>query len=104
MFHKPLNDYLNEPPGSCRSKNLWGSVTFAKYVLEKLPPSDTPIDLYQDVAVWYLEAAAAAAKRGCPAAAKEIYTSVIETFIGSAYDAYRQRAEIGLDDLRGQRQ
>ena len=43
-------------------------------------------------------------KIGCAAKARETYLFVIETFIGIGYSAMRQRAQIGIDDLRASSQ
>jgi hypothetical protein len=42
----------------------------------------------------------AAQKKGCLTMARDLYLEVIERFIGSSFEAMRQRAQIGLDDIR----
>jgi hypothetical protein len=44
-----------------------------------------------------------AQERGCTAIARTIYTDIIQIYEGSDYAALRQRAQIGVDDLRGLR-
>ena len=54
----------------------------------------------QQAAINYNQAAQVAADKGCPAIARGLWLSVIEQFTGSGYAAQRQRAQIGIDDLR----
>ena len=54
----------------------------------------------QNVASEFNELAAVEEKLGCRELAKQTYLKVIETYIGSGYEAMRQRAQIGIDDLR----
>ncbi len=54
----------------------------------------------QTVASRWNAFAGAAAAKGCGPTARALYLYVIETFTGSAYAAMRQRAQIGIDDLR----
>jgi len=56
--------------------------------------------LSQTVAIQWNAFAGAAADKGCGPTARTLYLYVIETFTGSAYAAMRQRAQIGIDDLR----
>jgi len=44
--------------------------------------------------------AGAAMAKGCREVARDTYLSVITEYTGTAYAALRQRAQIGLDDLR----
>lgn len=48
----------------------------------------------------FIVIAAATAKRGCTTQARELYTHVIGTFVGTAYDGPRQRARTGIAGLR----
>lgn len=57
----------------------------------------------QIVAAEYNGAAAIAARQGCKDLAHDTYIYVVEHFIGSDFQAARQRAQIGLDDLRAAR-
>jgi hypothetical protein len=54
----------------------------------------------QTVAARWNTFAGLAAEKGCGSTARTLYLYVIETFTGSAYAAMRQRAQIGIDDLR----
>lgn len=38
--------------------------------------------------------------RGCPDKAKRIYLDVIDTYVGSGYEAARQHAMVGIEDAR----
>jgi hypothetical protein len=52
---------------------------------------------------WALDAADAAAAHGCPDVARGIYDWVIGGGVAEGYATYRQRAEIGLANLRAAR-
>lgn len=58
------------------------------------------LDKGQQAATDMNRAAQAAADKGCPAIARKWWIYVIENFIGNGYAAMRQRAQIGIDDLR----
>lgn len=47
-----------------------------------------------------LELADKASALGCKQKAKEHYNTVLKTFVGSGYASYRDRAKVGLADLR----
>jgi hypothetical protein len=66
------------------------------------PPGVTE-DVLPRGASTLLDVADAAAEHNCPDLAKDIFNRVIAVFVGSNYAAYRQRAEIGLADLRAPR-
>lgn len=48
----------------------------------------------------YNALAYAAQKKGCLDMARETYVEVIERFIGEGFTAMRQRAQVGIDDIR----
>jgi hypothetical protein len=54
----------------------------------------------QLVASDYNRVAQAAADKGCRALARSLFLKVMETYVGSGYAAMRQRAQIGIEDLR----
>ena len=56
--------------------------------------------MYADAAALFLDIADAAAVT-CPTQARAIYKRVISVFVGTGYEGYRQRAEIGLAEIRG---
>jgi hypothetical protein len=47
-----------------------------------------------------LDLADKASALGCKKAAKEHYNSILKTFVGTGYTSYRDRAKVGLADLR----
>ncbi len=54
----------------------------------------------QTMAIIYNGLGQIALAKGCPAQAREWYLKTIEGFTGAAYAAQRERAKIGLDDVR----
>ncbi len=41
-----------------------------------------------------------AADKGCIKIARKLWLFVVDNYVGSRYAAYRQRAQIGIDDIR----
>jgi len=97
LTHNPLDAFLAGPRGDCKSKSLGEAAASAMYV--GIATDD--LSLRQQGAGWVLDVADGAADHGCPDLARKLYRHVIETYIGWGYAAHRQRAEIGLADLRG---
>jgi hypothetical protein len=96
---KSLSDFMAGPPGNCNSQHLLNVIIMAKYVAGELDD----LESRQLAAGWLLDVGDAAAEHGCPEEARMTYQFVIKVFIGEGYAAHRQRAQIGLDDLRAQR-
>jgi hypothetical protein len=59
------------------------------------------VDGIYQIAGVVLDVADAARAHHCTKVAREIYDAVIRTYVGSDYAALRQRAEIGIRDLKG---
>jgi len=97
LTHNPLNAFLAGPRGDCKSKSLGEAAASAMFA--GIATDD--LSLRQQGAGWVLDVADGAADHGCPDLARKLYRHVIETYIGWGYAAHRQRAEIGLADLRG---
>ena len=49
---------------------------------------------------WILDVADGAKRHGCADTARYLYDAVISTYVGGGYAALRERARIGIDDLR----
>ncbi|MFI5022545.1 MAG: hypothetical protein ACHQRJ_12935 [Alphaproteobacteria bacterium] len=49
---------------------------------------------------WILDVADGAKRHGCKETARYLYDYVISTYVGSGYAGLRERAHIGIDDLR----
>lgn len=76
--------------------------TLTKFDLELLSlEAEGDFEVEKQTADITLDFGDTAAEKGCVKQAREIYTSVITRFVGIGYSAYRERAKIGLDDLRG---
>jgi hypothetical protein len=100
ITEQELAMFKREPLGSCQSPHLArASQVSSEDALAKAAGAYDNA-LYESAELT-LEVADAAAGAACPEQARSLYREVIRTFIGSGYAAYRQRAEIGLEDLRG---
>jgi len=97
IVHDLLDAFLAEPRGNCSSASLEAAAASAVYV----GIASDDLSLRQQGAGWVLDVADGAADHGCPDFARKLYRHVIEVYIGLGYTAHRQRAEIGLADLRG---
>ena len=95
--HDHIAQFMGQPRGDCNPDHLDNVLAFTGALAAN---DQLPLLYLQHTAAWRLDAADAAASYGCPDLAKAIYQNVIRTYVGSGYAAYRQRAEIGLDDLR----
>ena len=97
--------FASGPAGQCQNLNgALGAIDVTQNMLTdayKYYYNSVVLGFYSDTARWSLDLADAAVKQQCPEQAREIYRGVIADYTGSGYAAYRQRAEIGLDDLRG---
>jgi hypothetical protein len=97
LVHDQLNAFLAGPWGDCSSNGLEdpaGSAMLWGFATDDLSGR-------QQGAGWVLDVADGAADHSCPDLARKLYRHVIEAYIGWGYAAHRQRAEIGLADLRG---
>jgi hypothetical protein len=100
ITEQELAMFKGEPRGSCQSPHLArASQVSSEDTLVKAAGAHTKA-LYENAELT-LEVADAAADAGCPEQARALYREVIRTFTGSGYAAHRQRAEIGLAELRG---
>lgn len=61
------------------------------------------VEMSQWPARYQNRVAQAAADKGCSDLARELYLDVIDRYTGTAYAAMRERARIGIDDLRASR-
>ena len=82
------------------STELYGMMTSSRPGTFDWRYSKELVDMAQTyVPARTLDLADEATAAGCPNTAKALYMSVIETYVGTSYAAYRQRAEIGLSGL-----
>jgi hypothetical protein len=91
---------VQEPDGQCDSPHLARASDEVTAAFEAAAVM-TYRNAIDEVAALTLDVADAAADKGCPAQARLLYRHVVRTFVGTAYAAYRQRAEIGLAEIRG---
>jgi hypothetical protein len=79
------------------NESMWQTAEQYRVVME-----DSPLLLERGrlFAGMILDSADLAKKKGCYNFADAEYRKVIQTFIGLGYAAHRQRAQIGLDDIR----
>jgi len=97
---RPLRVWEEEQPLSCTSPRFAQARSSVLATARLLNPEDHGIDAVIEGGDWILEVADAARDHGCKEVARHLYDTVIATYTGSAYAALRQRAEIGIEDLR----
>lgn len=95
-----LADFEAEHPKSCSSKNLRKASAFAHQVLRAAATDSRLASLIPRAGSELLDVADAAKKAGCKPFAREMYDFVIKAFISPMDAALRQRAQIGIDDMR----
>lgn len=95
----PLDAYGREPAGSCDSKNLMIAELWAGGFAESFTRASTTAQrrFYGELA---LDVADTARRHGCPAQARGLYDSVLQTYVDADYAELRQRAEHGLAALQ----
>lgn len=97
---KPLAQWQQESPPSCASRLLANARGAVLFTASRLNPTDHGLDMALDGGSWILQVADAARQHHCNEVAHDLYDTVIATYIGAAYAALRQRAQIGIDHLR----
>ncbi len=96
----PLNEWEAEASPSCASPNLTRAQSSVLAAIDVFAAENHGPDVATDAGTWMLTVADAARDHGCKQVARRLYDTVIATYTGSAYAALRQRAQIGIDDLR----
>ena len=98
-----MKRYKDAP--ECEGKDYADFISMENRISEGVP--DTPPELIwvveklrESAAHSMIEVAEYATEKHCPQTARKTYLAVIDTFTGSDYAAVRQRAQIGIDDLR----
>ena len=97
---RPLVDWERETPPSCSSPRLAEARSLVLAASRMQKPEEQGLDVVIEGGSWILEVADAARQHRCAAVARDLYDAVIATYTGSAYAALRQRAQIGIEDLR----
>lgn len=95
----PLRRFESETPINCESNDLWYSWELSKAFVKL----DNSLDHARFTASMNFEIADSALKNGCLDFADKAYREIIVIYIGTAYAAYRDRARIGIDDIRAAR-
>ena len=102
IVRQPLSDFIKESPPACDSRNL-GKTSGNALHLSKLVERGA-IDLSAkhrlDLGSTIVDIADAALKAGCKEEARALYDYVIAVFVGGNFASIRQRAQIGIEDLR----
>lgn len=96
---EPLARWQREAPPSCSSPTLKEARATVLTAAGMLTPEQSGLDAVIEGGSWILEVADAVREHGCKEVARNLYDAVIATYIGGAYAALRQRAQIGIDDL-----
>jgi hypothetical protein len=97
---QPLSQWEQETPPSCSSPALAKARVSVLTTAGLLKPDRSGVDAVIEGGTWVLQVADAARDHGCKDVARSLYDAVIATYTGSAYTALRQRAQIGIEDLR----
>lgn len=106
LLREPLTTFENEKPISCSSPNLEmavsGIYTAESALDEKAQAAGSPpdVEMTKPELGAIFEAADTATRHRCFNTAEKLYKHVLERYIGWAYTAYRERAKVGLDDVR----
>ena len=96
----PYEQWLSERPPRCDSPTLERARRSALANAGILRPETAGIDVVLAAGGWTLDIADGAKEHGCAIVARNLYDNVIKIYLGSAYTALRDRARIGIDDLR----
>jgi hypothetical protein len=97
---QPLSQWQQETPPTCGSPSLAKARTAVLMTAGLLTPERSGVDAVIEGGTWVLQFADTARDHGCKDTARSLYDTVIATYTGSAYAALRQRAQIGIGDLR----
>ena len=98
----PLWAWEQENPPSCSSPQLQKARSSVLGFADAVGSNDDlGLDVKFDTGSWILDVADSAKDHGCKDVARSLYDAVIQIFIGGGYAALRDRARIGIDDLRG---
>ena len=100
IARKSLASFRSETPKKCGSEHLKKAAQFAAHVIREGARREFGAGFILRAGSEYLDVADEAKKAGCQAVARLIYDEVIKGFIAPSHAALRQRAQIGIDDLR----
>lgn len=89
----------------CASKDLNDAIVFSQGIISALvqKPGNLDPTLFLELGASALDVGDGARIAGCREDARKMYDYVIRVFVGGAYAGLRQRAQIGIDDLRAAR-
>jgi hypothetical protein len=96
----PLVEWERETPPSCTSPSLAKAGSLVLVAARMQTPEQQGLDVVIEGGSWVLEVADAARQHRCSEVARHLYDVVIATYTGRAYAGLRQRAQIGIEDLR----
>ena len=97
---QPLSLWQQEAPPSCASPLLAKARDSVLVTASLITPDREGVDMVVESGSWILRVADAARQHRCKDVARDLYETVIATYTGAAYAALRQRAQIGIEDLR----
>jgi len=92
----PYHRWELSSPIDCASKDLLDSIRLARAVAANF----NDLEMRQRSATYQLDIADGALRKSCIDFADVVYRDVIKIYTGLGYAAHRQRAEIGLADVR----
>jgi hypothetical protein len=86
-----------------KQKDCRTGVPYLRVAINLADSAQSPnfdLSVLQSIAATKLDIADRALRKGCTPFAEEVYRDVIKEYVGSGFAAHRQRAEIGLQDIR----
>lgn len=99
LARKPLAAFEAENPKLCTSENLKEARVMALNLVSVLSPKSATAHK-RNTGATILDVADSARNAKCTQDARVLYDHVIKVFVGSDFAALRQRAEIGINDVR----
>jgi hypothetical protein len=105
FIREPLDAFRKEKPPKCDSPNLRKAMSVSVDLFEELSKklAKSAGILAPQLGAATVDIGDAARDANCPKQARIVYDFVIEGYTDSNYAAMRQRAEIGINDLRSRR-
>jgi len=89
-----------EHPPSCASLMLPSARYEVLRVADVISPDRDGLDTTLAAGSWVLDVADGARQHGCKDFARGLYQAVMFKYIGVSYASLRDRARVGIDDLR----
>lgn len=96
----PINRHVQAKPVDCQSQDAQDAMGMAIGFMDKIDPKKHGFRASIETGSAVLTIADGFKSTGCTKRARFLYDGVIKVYTGLAYGALRDRAKIGIDDLR----